>query len=361
MPIWNTPESKDKDVAMNLAKTGPSKLKAPENILLWISPDVDQRASRVIRMLGLAEALQKAGSDNLHIASPPAIQIAEECSKRGMLWRDNQRAQSESLQNALSEIRPNLTFAEVSDRDQILPIHPPDSLLGCFSDAFIEELLELDFVLLPGFIDPPPFENLRVPPSFLAKCVHGPHVYPLPELYSQPLASEASNLLLAIDEQSSLDAVHSWIDQIRNWDLRPLSLLMDISSEVEDQFAARYPDLIRVGRFNSLQTRLDVINQSRVIITFPGLHIYEYLARGKALVVLYQNEKEKQYAESLLGMENAPILSAQVDHAREECRIRVNELLFNHELRKQRELHSYERISRRGNQRLIRILLERMR
>lgn len=340
------------------SKPETSALPILDRVLIWIEGGANRNA-RLVRGVGLAEGFLKQKAKAVHLVSPPGLDIEASSTRLNIQWQDINAAEGLTLKKRVQELKPDLVVLDSNNpQSAISSLQNIEPALALLTDEFSEDLLMADSVLLPGLIQQPDFESFKAPPSYVLRCIHGPQYIPLPQSYAQPLSPEAASIVMAVSPDHPLETWKQWIDAVLSWNLRSVSLLLEDCQDWEEAFSTQYPDLPRTDSKASFQQRLDCINSGRVIVASPGLIAYECLARGKALVLL--DKAEPSYlSKTLIEQQAALSISTGTPNFLDQLKKKINDLLFNHELRKAMEQKAGETFSRKGGTKLAQEAIKR--
>ncbi|MGI6454246.1 MAG: hypothetical protein ACOX5R_01330 [bacterium] len=327
----------------------------PASVLIFIDPDRQDLGSRIIRGLGMAEQFQQQGVQNIQLACSDCVLVTRETEKRKAGWIPVQTETGRfSLADVLRQNPADLVIADVASSAEIERAQQiSDAIFICLEDEFQEEKMLADVLVCPTLLSAPDFENLKLPPSHIARCLHGTRYLCLPEEYDQPACHTAGAVIFAAGSRTTTEELTTWLRLIPNWNLGYMFLYLDCPQEQERQLLEQFSWLDITGRSKGITERLDIIHSAKVIVSFPALQVYEFWARGKAVLLLARNQQEVELCQYYAENGLSPYISVTGENAVSEVRQKMEDLVHNHDLRKPYENQAYSIISNREKHMLL--------
>lgn len=308
----------------------------PNKVLLWMDGGYSDASARFIRGYALAEALRKQGISQLLFAGPETDGAFLDCNLyRSELLDNTRKSSTADFWNCITQHKPDIVIAEMVNPARIKnqANQPKIPFLALLGDAFSESLFFAKLILLPGFIPYPDFEEMDLLPSHLDKTLHGNNYLLLPSVYhesaveSNPLSRQ--ELCIAITGNQSPKDIMPAVESMKPLHPSNLFLLADISETTLWQIQQEYKGEILSGSKITVKKRIAAIERSRLIIAFPSLPVYEFLARGKAVLLLPRNDFEMSICERLKKEGAAAVCPVQQSNFLEELQKRSRELWEN--------------------------------
>ena len=328
---------------------------------MWIDNACGGLSSRLVRNLALAEVFKRANVPDVTIACRKRRKLPSELEKRGIHWLNSEPENGPlSLSEIIDHTSPQLVLTE-SETPVRLRSSNNVIMHGLTADSFSEDLFlseTADTVILPGWIVPPEFDTLGIPPSRLGDCLHGGPYVSLPELYRQPLAAnrEEDRILITVAGDVTPEMITPIIESVKACWEGLITLLADVSPAVAQPIRDRFESEFDVMTDASLRKRFNAIEQSRLVITTPTCALYEFLVQGKPMILLHRTEREKRLCRTI--EEETSARTAAVE-GMALLKRHVNELVRDESTRKELGENAAGAIDKRGAERLVLALLKR--
>lgn len=267
-----------------------------QSVLIWVDESYRDPVSRVVRVLALEEAYRDTGLREVHLVCPTIGLFTHEAGQRGInVSTPDHEAPPLTLADTIQQLQPDIVVADLLNPPVAFPRTAGDKplLFVLLCDRFHETALSADMVILPGCHPAPRFESLRLQPSRLADCLHGLDVVPLPKLYEEEVSSNSStSCMVALASEEFMDHMASLEQTLKNAFKQPLFLLDDRANGLPDKLKGLFEPKTTCNRESTLKDRLHMIDQANVVMTHTGPHIYEFLARGKAVILYATSDSE---------------------------------------------------------------------
>ncbi len=279
-----------------------------QSVLIWVDESYRDPVSRVVRALALEEAYRDTGLREVHLVCPTIGLFTHEASQRGInVSTPDHEAPPLTLADTIQQLQPDIVVADLLNPPVAFPRTAGDKrlLFVLLCDRFHETALGADMVILPGCHPAPTFESLRLQPSRLADCLHGWDVVPLPKLYEEEASSNTStSCIVALSSDEFVDHMLPLEQTLKTVFKQSLSLLDDSANGLPDKLKGLFDPKKTCDRESTLKDRRDMIDQANVVLTHTGPHMYEFLARGKNVILYTTSESEwttAQWMQSQLG------------------------------------------------------------
>ncbi len=334
----------------------------PQSVLIWIDAACNDLPARIVRGLALAEAFVNAGIERVTVSCLECRNVPAETEKRSIAWiHSRPNGNPITFNEIVKQAGADLVIADsvIPPRLQ-LDIHIP--LFALLADLFFLTLFESDrvnAVLLPGLIEPPDFETLSLLPSRVGDTIHGLQYVPLPGEYftPPPLATPPEHALIAVSGMVDSDLIKRLIEIVHSAGINAVSILADIPSLSADSLRMELSDACEFLIDPPLPARLAALRNTRLILAFPSLSVYELLSQHRPLVLLPRSERETRTSRLILERGAARVIPA--GETSDALKTQVEELLHNEPERNQLMTRASELIPSGGARNLVEVLLTR--
>ncbi len=316
-----------------VSHTTPSK--KVEQALVWIDPAYRGSPSRILRGAALAQALRAQGVSNVILACPylPMIVfLIADLQHVDVSAEENVK----NLREAIKQYQPQLVIADLP-----APMQSPLSLQGpafCqFGEKFQENLFSANLVLLPGMVAPPNFEQMKLQASRMADCLHGMEYVALPQTYfnTPANAQKKEQTLLIVSNNSSAEQALKILHDVKTANSESIKVMLEGAESLRPTLVNEIGVGNVVQQEMSLEERLGLMDQVKVVLTPPLPIMYEFMARGSAVIFYPGNVREKSLCayleEQTIGLQwqeentqeflqNVLHDSSRLDHLREKSK-----------------------------------------
>jgi hypothetical protein len=304
--------------------------KTVSRVLLWIDGAYHDFTARLVRGFALGEAFRQSGVDSVTMACPETDGAFLDSN----LFRINlidisKKSSLSDLQQIITEQKPDIIIADVVSSAKVKEMYemPQKPFFVLLADAFSESLFLADMVLLPGMIPYPNFEEMDMLPSHIDKTRHGMNYLLFPSGYHQPVvpAQSSDSLCLALSGNPSRKDIQSLVDMAESIEAQPY-LFADVPAPALWQIR-KETRLETMGSSElTIKQRIAAIDRARMIVAFPSIHVYEFLARGKAVLLLPRTDFEKRICADMESENMVRVFSQAATNEIPALRQKVQEL-----------------------------------
>ncbi len=315
------------------------QLQSPRTLLIWIDPTKENQIARHIRALALIEAFRRVEVETILLPSASRDYFREDFQCHQVRWLENvSEISALSIQDVIQKEKPNMTLADIGRTSfaRIFAEIRRQTFLVSIGEKLEEIFFSANAVLLPEIILTPNFETLSLSPSRLGRCIHGERYLPLPSSYTERAAKEemsANPLVFLLSSRFFTDKMFSLIKQLHT---NVQSKLLIIYDAKESEFNHWKEDLLGVefvSLHESVEKRLQTLNQARMGILPFSSPSYELMALGKPTLLLAHSKEEKELGQLFAEKGIAKVISMETEQYIDSALQIAQELWENDSLR----------------------------
>ncbi|MBD3268390.1 hypothetical protein GF373_17120 [bacterium] len=289
-----------------------------QTALIWIDPAFKDVTARIVRGFALAEACRDHAIPTVLLSCPETDGSFLDSNLYRIHLLDNTRKKStQDFAALLDRWEPDLVIADLVNPSKPQSLKARIPHLALIGDSFSESLFYADTVLLPGPVPYPNFETLDLLPSTLDNSLHGQRYIPLPHQYFTEREHTPSKIGLALSGNCSVHDVDVLVTLITHLGWMDYFFFADMPEKAFWPIRNAYPNKGRNGFDLTIKQRIRFIDEARVILAYPDIHIFEFLARGKPVVLLPRNQIEYKICQEFAKKEVTLTLPLQTQEERE--------------------------------------------